>query len=159
MAAENMILSQLGWKLAVPVVLDFVLAYAKVLGLPENHEVLWMMRYIAELGLQTQIYLSYRPSMIAASVVALSCFCLPTEGVGLWPVSLESESGYAWHILEDCTLALCRAIEEARATMPDLSMVFRRYRKPSRANVAGFAVPSIQSFATLTSFRERHVTA
>ena len=157
MSVENAILCQLDWKLAFPVVLDFVLAYAKVLGVHENNQLAWMMRYFSELALQTPVYLAYLPSMIGASVVVLSSFCLGLEA-DPWPMSLEEASGYSWNDLEACTVALCRHLEDVRSTMPDLIMIARRYRKQDRANVAEIAIPSIRSFATLTAYRQSHAT-
>lgn len=137
--------------------LDFVLAYVKVLGIYENNQLVWMMRYVSELSLLSPVYLSYLPSMIGASVVVLSSYCLGLEA-DPWPLSLEEATGYSWNDLEACTVALCRHLEDVRSTMPDLIMIARRYRKQERANVAEIAIPPIRSFATLTAYRQSHTT-
>ena len=113
------------------------------------------MRYIAELALQSPIYLSYKPSMIACSVVILASFCLRLEA-DPWPLVLEEASGYLWQDLELCTIALVRHLEDVHSTMPDLIMIARRYRKQDRSNVSEIAIPSIRSFATLRAYRERY---
>jgi hypothetical protein len=147
---EGIILQQLDWKLAFPVILDFVMAYGHVLGLGNHSRSFWMMRYISELALQSPIYLNYKPSLIAASVVVLARFCLQERD--LWPESLERESGYAWYDLEECIMALSRLLEDIRSSMPSLIMIERRYRQISRAMTANHWIPSVDSFASLTGW-------
>lgn len=154
-AAEDIILQQLDWKLAFPTILDFVLAYARTLGLEENSRTFWMMRYIADLALQTLVCLTFQPSLVAASVVALSLYGLQEGNV--WPESLVRETGLQWHDLEECTVAISQQVEEINLTLPDLMIIGRRYRKTSRRQVGELAVPSISSFSTLTAYRARHL--
>jgi hypothetical protein len=154
-AAEDIILQQLDWKLAFPTILDFVLAYARTLGLEENSRTFWMMRYIADLALQTLVCLTFQPSLVAASVVALSLYGLQEGNV--WPESLVRETGLQWHDLEECTVAISRELEEINLTLPDLMIVGRRYRQTSRRLVGVLAIPSISSFSTLTAYRARHL--
>ena len=155
MGAEDIVLRQLKWKLAYPVVLDFVLAFVSAAGLQENSRLVWTMRYIAEQALQSPIYLSFKPSLIAASVFVLASICLQEQD--LWPASLARQTGYGWEDLEACTVSLSRLVEDVRSTMPDLIIIERRYRKATRHQVAELSVPNITSFAAFSADRQRQL--
>ena len=150
---EDYILQKLGWKLAYPTTLDFVNSYAQVLGLANDSMSLMMMRYIAELALQSSVYLAYKPSMIAACATVVARFCV--QDYEIWTEALELETNYSFQDLADCTTELSRLLDEVRSTMPDLIMISKRYRKVSRRNVAHFGSPVLPSFATLTAYHER----
>jgi hypothetical protein len=84
-AADEFDLEHLEWKLVFPTPLDFVNAYARFLGLDMDDIAFSMMiRYVVELALQSSIYLVYKSSIIAASVVVLGRFCLSNNSL-LWP--------------------------------------------------------------------------
>jgi hypothetical protein len=152
--AEDFILQQLEWKLAFPTPLDFVKAYAQASGLADDSQVFLMMRYVVELALQSPIYLAHKPSMLAASVVVLARFCI--QDSELWPEALERETNYSLDDLRDCTMELSGLLDNIRSTMPELIMISRRYRKPSRHCVADISIPSLSSFASLTAYHESH---
>jgi transcription initiation factor TFIIIB Brf1 subunit/transcription initiation factor TFIIB len=154
---ENVILSALRWKLAIPTIHDFVQLYIRKLGL-ERRRVAWMMKYLAELALQSPIHESYLPSKVAACVVVLALYCLGSENanVELWSREMEELTGWSWQSLESCLVTLSTLLHDVSTTLPQLSIISRRYRKVTRGSVANVHVPRISSFAALTVSREQH---
>jgi hypothetical protein len=134
---EEYVLKQLEWKLAFPTSLGFLEAYGYALGLDKESKSFQMMRYISELALQSPIYLSYEPSMIAACSVVLARFC--AQDNELWSDALQHQTDYSFEDLSECTIELSR-----------------RYRKSTRGCVSEIAIPSISSFATMTAYQQRH---
>jgi hypothetical protein len=148
--AEEAILRGLDWRLSYPTILDFVELYADVLDLEEHNR--FMPRYVAELALQCQIYLTYQPSLVASCVVALASFCVGTTE--LWPAVLEEATGYCWLDLEQCMLALSSDIHHVRSAMPELRIIMRRYRRAQNGRVALVQIPKITSFALMRNPRQ-----
>jgi transcription initiation factor TFIIIB Brf1 subunit/transcription initiation factor TFIIB len=149
---EDFILRQLDWKLAFPTSLAFMISYTRLLGIDSDSQVFLMMRYVVELALQSPIYLTYKPSMIAASAVVLARCCMQESEI--WSEALEQETSYSLNDLCNCTMELSGLLENIRATMPELIMISRRYRKSSRQSVASISIPSISSFDSLVSYHE-----
>jgi len=149
--AEKVILYELGWKLSYPTILDFVELMCDAIDLKESSKSRLMARYIAELALQSQVYLAYRPSLVASCVVALAIFCVGTTEP--WPESLREATGYSWNDLEECMVALSSDIDHVRVTMPHLKIIARRYRKAQNGRVALIHIPRITTFAAMRTPR------
>lgn len=151
---EEYVLKQLEWKLAFPTSLGFLEAYGYALGLDKESKSFQMMRYISELALQSPIYLSYEPSMIAACSVVLARFC--AQDNELWSDALQHQTDYSFEDLSECTIELSRRLDDIRSSFSHLIIIGRRYRKSTRGCVSEIAIPSISSFATMTAYQQRH---
>lgn len=110
-----------------------------------------MARYIAELALQCQVHLAYQPSLVASCVVVLALFSTGTADP--WPDSLVKATDYSWNDLEGCMLALSSGIHQVRATMPNLKIILRRYRKNENGRVGHIHIPRVTVFASLRNPR------
>lgn len=149
--AEEVILHELNWKLSFSTILDFLQPMCDALELGEESKPRLMACYIAELALQSQVYLSYKPSLVASCVVALAlCTVGATDP---WPEALEQATGYSWNDLEQCTMALSSDIHHMRVTMPELKIISRRYRKSQNGRVSLIHIPRITVFAALRNPR------
>uniref|UniRef100_A0A7S1VZA2 Cyclin-dependent kinase 2 homolog n=2 Tax=Ditylum brightwellii TaxID=49249 RepID=A0A7S1VZA2_9STRA len=143
---EKVILNQIGWKLSYPLICDFVCLYVELTPeVKSNSKTLWLAKYLCELALQSNLYLSFQASAIAACTVSLALHA--TDQSNAWPQSLEVASGLNWSDLGDCMVALSQSIENTRRTLPRLKMITRRYRKKDRACVAEITIPTIRSQA------------
>eukprot|EP00980_Cylindrotheca_fusiformis_P028209 scaffold22586_cov138-Cylindrotheca_fusiformis.AAC.29 len=151
---EEYVLKQLGWKLAFPTSLGFLEAYGCTLGLDKGCRTFHLMRYFSELALQSEIYLSYEPSMIAASALVLARFC--AQDTELWSQELQDQTNYSLEDLSECTMEMSRSLEDVRSRFSNLIVVGRRYQKECKGNVSKISIPSIQSFVTLAAYQERH---
>ena len=149
--AEEAILHELNWKLSYPTILDFVETFSDELEFKEESKQRRMARYISELALQSQVYLSFKPSLIASCVVALALVAVGSADA--WPEALEQSTGYLWNDLEQCMMALSSDIHHMRATMPELKIISRRYRKTQNGRVSLIHIPRITVFATLRNPR------
>ena len=143
---------QCDYKLARPTILDYVDLYATMVC--NNPRAVWTMKYLAELALETSIYVKYRPSLIAACVVVLALYMLGLE-TDMWPESLAEATGYEWENLEACTLDLSRMMEENMNAASTRAIIHHRYRAVDRGQVANQPVPRISSFFILTNHRQR----
>ena len=162
-AAEENLLSCLQWKLAIPTIFDFVELYSEILGIQNDQSlssrrILCMMRYLSELVVQTTIHSSFLPSMVSSCIVVLSLFRLKDEanalGANLWPDQMVEITGYSWKSLEGCFNTMSPLLNDIFNTMPDLTIISRRYQKAIRENVASVHIPIITSFTELTTYRE-----
>lgn len=142
-AAEEVILRTLDWKLACPGILDFVNQYIAVLELEKDGKEAMMVRYLSDLALQSNLYITYRPSLIAVCVMSLAFHCLGKNDI--WPESLEKTSGYLWKDVKKCTLEFSACIDHMQSTMPSLQMIARRYRKSARHRVSYIRIPRLIS--------------
>jgi hypothetical protein len=141
----------LKWKLSFPTIIDFVEQICDALNLEDKAKPRMMARYIAELALQCQVYLASRPSLVASCVVVLAVFSTGTAEP--WPESLVEATGYSWNDLEECMLALSSGIHQVRATMPNLKIITRRYRKNENGRVGHIHIPRVTVFASLRNPR------
>lgn len=155
---EDTILLLLEWKLAFPTLLDFVKEYDELASSKSSGRETSMKQFLSELALQCPVSLIYRPSTLAACIVSLSAYLTGIQPI--WPRELEEITGYKWFDLEDCMLELCDDLKWMETSMPELTMVHRRYHKHKRAWVAqGFSAPHISSFNTLTNQRNKRLNA
>lgn len=152
--AEEVILHELKWKLSFPTILDFVELLCNAIRLEEGSKLRFMAYYIAELALQCQVYLTYKPSLIASCVVVLGLSSIGS--LQPWPVVLSEATGYSWNDLEECMLALTSGIHQVRTTMPELKIITRKYRKTENGNVAYVTIPRITTFTALTNARREN---
>ena len=144
---EEVILTTLNCKLALPTISDFCLAFMETLSVKSNHTLYWTIRYFADLALRSSVSASFSSSKVASSVVVLSRFCL--REVDLWPANLEDQSGYQMEELGNCILELSRLVNEINLTRPELLILERAYRKPERMEVSNLSFPRINSFDQL----------
>lgn len=149
--AEEVILHELDWKLSYPTIHDFVEMFTDELGLEEESKQRRMARYISELALQSQVYLSFKPSLIASCVVALALVAVGSADP--WPDGLKQATGYSWNDLELCMMALSSGIHHVSATMPELKIISRRYRKTQNGRLSLIHIPRITLFASLRTPR------
>lgn len=149
--AEEVILHELNWKLSYPTILDFVEMFCDELEYEQESKPRRMARYISELALQSQVYLSFNPSLVASCVVALALIAVGSADA--WPEALEQATGHLWNDLEQCMMALSFDIHHVRATMPELKIISRRYRKTQNGRVSLIHIPRITVFATLRNPR------
>lgn len=154
---EEYVLKQLEWKLAFPTPHGFLEAFGRADGLDKQCKSRYGMRYISELALQSQIYLSYQPSMIAASSLVLARFCSQEDE--LWSEELQHLTNYSFQDLSECTVEMSRRLYDIRSNFPDLIMIERRYQKASKGFASLNSVPSLSSFATLTAYQQSHATS
>lgn len=151
--AEEAILRGLDWKLSYPTILEFVVVIADAMNLDDKPR--FMARYISELALQSQIYLSFRPSMIGSCVVALALHCVGI--VDPWPSTMSDATGYSLQDLEECMLALGSDIHNVMSTLPDLKVIARKYRKAENGRVALIHLPRVTSITMFNNRRAGNV--
>jgi hypothetical protein len=151
---EELLLCSLHWKLAMPTILDYVELYIQFLPFVDQRTA-WVMRYFSELALQAPIHSLYLPSKIASCIVVLALYCLKEEEgantVELWTREMEEFTGFTWQSLEGCLVTLTALLEDIRNTMPELSIIGRRYRKLARGSVAVINIPRVSSLAMLST--------
>lgn len=140
-----MILHELKWQLSCTTIFDFTQLICDTLELGEQSKARLMACYVAELALQSQVYLSFKPSLVASCVVALALVAIGTADP--WPEALEQATGYSWNSLEQCMTALSSDIQHVTATMPELKIIARRYKKSRNGRVSLIGIPRITAFA------------
>lgn len=148
---EELILEALEWKLALPSILEFVFAYAQILGVEPDSRELMMMQYLSELALQSQVHLEHKPSLIAAAVIVLSRYVLDAN-TALWSKNLSEITGFEASTVFACVTSLCRCLEEVRSGLGP-GMIQRRYRQPRWQHVAAMEMPPQLSTETLQTFQ------
>lgn len=146
------ILQSCNYRLAFPTVLDFVLRFAKLLGIHDESVVIWRLRYFSEIALFSPPHLSRDASEVAVCVVVLALSEL--EDQDLWPDELGHATGLEFSELEHCMVALCSWFDFAQST-PINRSVETKYRSVRRAEVGLQAVPVVSSFSTLEVRRAR----
>jgi Cyclin, N-terminal domain/Cyclin, C-terminal domain/Protein kinase domain len=144
------VLENLKFGLAVPTIASFTHAYLAK-DIADDGSTESMILFISELALQTPLYLTYSPSLIAGCVVALAKHTLGQQP--LWPLRLSVQTGYKWHDFGDCLIELSRAIEHVRIFMPQLKMIVRKYRW----QVTSLTIPRIVTFGSLVNEEEINV--
>lgn len=151
---EELVLETLKWKLALPTILDFVFSYVQLLKVERESRELIMMQYISELALQSQLHRAYRPSLIAAAVVALSRYSLG-ESKPLWTDTMEATTEYSEAEVFSCTVGLCNAIDEIRQRIPDHHVIQRRYLQPEAKRIGAVSIPARTSTVDLIAYQRR----
>lgn len=144
------VLENLKFGLAVPSISSFTHAYLSQ-NITDDGSTALMILFVAELALQTPLYLTYCPSLIAGCVVALAKHSLGQQP--LWPLRLSLQTGYKWQDFKDCLIDLSRAIEHIRIFMPQLKMIVRKYRW----QVPSLTISRIVSFGSLVNEDEINV--
>ncbi len=121
-----------------PTIHDFVGLYHQYLGIVDK-TCFWLSHYLSEVALQSDLYLKYPPSLLAASVVALSRHW---TGFGCL-AELESLSGYMFCELGECIVSIAMHSNDDN---PDLKVIANRYMKPRRGGVAAleFPIPELE---------------
>lgn len=156
-ATEEIILQDLGWKLAFPTTRDFVFAYFDELSIDPSDRGMSMTCFILELVLQTDVGLKYPPSLIAASSIVLGRHCLREENSPdlLWPKTLEEVTGLSFLVVAECAVAITSAVNEIWLRFPQYAIIRRRYSKPWNHNVSEIPIPVLSSTAALDAYRRR----
>ncbi|CAH2092189.1 unnamed protein product [Euphydryas editha] len=119
---EHLILKVLSFDLSTPTSLAFLSLYCISNGI--SKKIFHLAAYIAELSLlESEPYLQFKPSVIAASALATARHCLLCERAcaprpaapphaacanTAWPAALVQSSGYSWGELEPCLKELAR---------------------------------------------------
>lgn len=152
---EEIVLETLRWRLALPNILEFVFSYVQILGIESNSRELMMIRYLSETALQSQIQLQYKPSLVAAAVVALARYTLD-ERKPLWSKDLETRTGYSHADVYGCITALCSSIDTIRQRV-SLRVIRRRYLQPQWKSVGNVAIPSHLSTVTLEAYQRQTI--
>ncbi|XP_045459690.1 cyclin-A1-like [Melitaea cinxia] len=123
---EHLILKVLSFDLSTPTSLAFLSLFCISNGI--SKKIFHLAAYIAELSLlESEPYLQFRPSVVAASALATARHCLlceracgrsPAAHVACadtaWPAALVQSSGYGWGELEPCARELARSHAHAQ---------------------------------------------
>ena len=148
-ALEGIILKKIRWQISNPLIYDFVMLY---LGCPASkdakNQCFWLSMYIAELALQSSVYVKLDSSLIAAAVIALARYSAGERYA--WTKSLEEISGFHWEDLSDALKHLSSSIDK-RFALPKLKIVGRRYNNENRKFVSSIAIKSIRSKSDLAA--------
>ena len=139
--AEAMILSMLQWRLAQPTILDFLGAFSEHSDIGNDHQEAYLMTYLADLALQSQIHVDLKTSQIAACIVVLARFCLAIPDKPLWKDDYIALTGYSFDEVCDATVLLSRRLDEVRTCAPDLRVIDRRHRQS--VTIPLIATPSV----------------
>ncbi len=108
---ELLVLKVLNFDLSVPTTLLFTNFFSQVAGCDE--ETLSLAQYLSELSLlEGDKYLNQRPSVIAASCVALARHNL---GVAAWPEWLSKKVGISVDDFRECVVDLHESFVKAKA--------------------------------------------
>ena len=141
---------------ACPSSIEFVIAFSTILGVEENTQILCLCSYIAELALAFDTSLRHPPSIIAASSMVLTHYCLRKNDMPtLWPDELARVTGFQLKDLVECSVQLSKDVEDVRFVTPQLNMIYRRHSKPSRQSAAEIPIPVLASTTILTAYEER----
>nr|XP_026491302.1 cyclin-A2-like [Vanessa tameamea] len=121
---EHLILKVLSFDLSTPTSLAFLSHYCISNGI--SKKIFHLAAYIAELSLlESEPYLQFKPSVIAASALATARHALLCERSAChatahascantaWPAALVQNSGYGWSELEPCLRELARTHSHA----------------------------------------------
>jgi hypothetical protein len=148
---EELILSTLNCKLALPTIYDFCHAFIDNLGVDANSIEYWTLRYFADLALRSSSSIFFGPGMVAASVVVLARYCLGKAD--LWPSAVQEKTGFTLQQLESCILRLSRLNAEISVSLPGLLIIERAYRRSDRCEVANLPFPIVHSLDTLVQYQ------
>ncbi|EDO37884.1 predicted protein [Nematostella vectensis] len=110
---EQLVLKVLTFDLSVPTILNFLERFIKATNVPESMapKVEALARYLCEISLlDSEPFLKYLPSTIAASAIVLS---LHTLGLSYWNNTLSHYTGFELHDLQTCIQDLHRSFAYA----------------------------------------------
>lgn len=162
-ATEDMVLVALDWKLAYPTTADFLQRFwyddsvfghdrrERVMDFGHDRRERMMMRYLAELSLQSQVHVDLEHSLIAVCVIVYAQYCLQQEDTPLWKEKYERSTGYSFDKVCSGVVTLSHRLEEIRSFAPELKVIDRRYRMVTNT----VAVPTITSPAVLIAYQAR----
>jgi len=123
---ESLVLKTLQFDLSVPTCRDFLNRYLLAAGAAKESQLRYLSQYLAELTLiSTEIYLSYRPSMIAASSVLVANCTLELQP---WTPTLQYYSGYTIKELAECANDIRRFFHSASTLQQQA--VQQKYKAP-----------------------------
>ena len=145
---EEDILDQIHWNISCPTIHDFVSLYQGYLGEP-NGVCYWMTQYISEFALQSTLFLNYPPSLIGASVIAFSRYCV--YKTNSYPSELENLSGYKFfQDLGECIIDLSTFIRNRNS---DLKIISNRYKKVEHGRVSKITLCDIKTSIDLEKMK------
>jgi hypothetical protein len=156
---EEEILQECNWCLSSPTIIDFTMIYLEYLRVQvrfrastvnNDNEMMhgtcfWLSQYLSEFALQSNLYLRFNPSLIAASVVALSRHHVYKSNS--FPKELESLSGYSFSDLSECIITLSSFYTSQRNR--DLKIIPNRYKKSCRGGVSKITLHEINNASDL----------
>lgn len=131
---EYLILKVLAFDISGPTVITFVQHFSVLCDVPEK--VLHLTSYLCELMLlEGDPYLAFHNSMLAASALLLSRFCL--EYSEIWPENYAKITGYEMTELASCIIHLNTT--HANAKTLQQQAVFNKYNTNKFLNVSNVA--------------------
>lgn len=139
---EELVLRVLRWQVSSPVVLDFATLHHDLSDdVNMSSSAYWMSKYLAEIALQSNVYLSFKPSVVSASVIILALYC--TDHQNVWTQnSFETISNCCANDLKRCAATLWASKEYVRTMLPKLKMIHKRFGKSETFRVSHLAVPA-----------------
>lgn len=151
---EAVVLEILDFRLAQPTIMDFIEAFeASSTDIGLNKLEWLLLRYLAQLALQSQIHRYYEASFIAACIVVLARFCSP-EKLPLWKDGYEEVIGYKFDKVCDGVVTLSTCLEDIRVLVPNVDVIERKFLRLAEGDHDG-VVPSITSSSMLHAYQRR----
>ena len=144
---EEETLETIEWFISSPTIHDFVLIYHECIG-EINGECFWLSQYLSELALQSTLYIKFPPSIIAASVVALSRYCIYKSNS--FPQELETLTGYSISELGECLINLSSFLSQRN---PDLKIIPNRYNKDKWGFVSNIGLFEVKLVSDLEKMK------
>ena len=118
---EEKVLETINWNLSSPTIYEFVSLYVEHCSIDDS--CFWLSQFLAESALQSPLYLKFYPSVIAASVIALSRYSI--YKCNSFPKELVTLTGYSITDLGDCIIELSSYIGRFD---PRLEIIPNRYK-------------------------------
>lgn len=138
---EHLTLKVLNFRMNTPTINNFLthyLRFMKVNGMNTSDKVEHMARYLAELTLlESEIFLKFVPSQIAASAIYLSMFTFNKK----WTEEIAAELGYDFDLneLKDCIEAMHKSMQNA-GNLPQQA-IQEKYKSKKFSRVSSFEAP------------------
>lgn len=144
---EHLLLKVLDFRMNTPTINCFLthfLRFLKMTKLNTSEKVESLARYLAELTLiESETYLSFLPSQIAASAIYLSMYTLGKK----WTKEIAEQIGYDYDLseLKECIIAMHKSMQQA-SSLPQQA-IQEKYKSNRFQNVAQIEAPkSLQPF-------------
>jgi len=144
---EHLLLKVLDFRMNTPTINCFLthfLRFLKMTQLNRSEKIESLARYLAELTLiESETYLSFLPSQIAASAIYLSMYTLGKK----WTKEIAEQIGYDFDLLElkECIIAMHKSMQQA-SSLPQQA-IQEKYKSSRFQNVAQIEAPkTLQPF-------------
>lgn len=128
-AMEECILCAIGYNVSVPLPIDFLRYFSRIVGIAEGTDAWFLSAYYTELTLQSYVFLRFLPSQIAGAAIYLAqttAMCSPR----VWSTEVQQQLNYTPSQLSECIIALYDIIKIRQSGTLKYKAVQKKYTHP-----------------------------